>query len=244
MSTKLETLEEIDQYYRDRGIQKVIAYYCRYREIVIIKHLEDRDMVLRPFKIFKPEHFRWVYNRLHLDKIKFDIYISNASVKLPILPSHPKELKEARKLLNETWMERLTGYDFFVDIDPSCLEDEPKLIAWAKQIINKRHPMEIWATGSGGVHIIEKGQFDPEFVKNTILDICCELQLPLRHPIKTINNKRYTSLNGKWVLIPKNKEIPETKKPYIDNNIYDIRRIRRVPFSIHSKTGIPMRKIL
>lgn len=243
MVNKFITLAARENYYRDRGIQKVLAYHCRYREVTIIKHLNDKDMALRPFKIFKPEHFRWLYDRLHLDTIEFDMYISNASVKLPPLPSHPEKLKEARQLLNETWMQRLTGYDFFVDIDPSCLEDEPKMIAWAKQIITERHPMEIWATGSGGVHIIEKGQFNPDFVNNTVMDICCKLQLPLRNPIKTINNKKYIAKNGKWQPFKKDEKLPLVQKPFIDNNIYDIRRIRRVPFSIHSKTGIPMRKI-
>lgn len=238
-----KTLEERDRYYRDKSIQMMIAHHCRYREVTIIKHLDDKDMALRPFKIFKQEHFNWLYQRLHLDKIKFDIYISNASVKLPPLPSRPEELKEARKMLNETWMERLTGYDYFVDIDANGIDDEPEMIEWAKKIRNKRQNLKIWKTGSGGIHLIQKGDFNPEYIKNDITNICCELSLPLRQPVKTINDTKYISVDGReWVKIEK-EDIPLIEKPFIDNGIYDIRRIRRVPFSIHDKTGRPMIRV-
>jgi len=245
MSTKLETLEEREHYYRDRAIQKVIAYHCRYREITVIKHLEDKDMALRPFKIFKPEHFRWLYDRLHLDKVEFDIYISNASVRLPPLPSRPEELKKAREILNKTWMQRLTGFDYFVDIDAKSPEDESQMIDWAKQIIQKiGEKMQVWTTGSGGVHILQLGQYSPDYIKNQIMDICCELDLPLRQPVKMINNKKHIPHNGRWIKVKDEKQIPVIKKSFVDNLIYDYRRIRRVPFSIHSSYGIPMKRVI
>jgi len=239
-----------DEYYRNRFIQKQIAYQCRYREVIIIKHLEDRDMTLRPFKIFKPEHFRWIYDRFHLDKIPFDIYISNASVKLPPLPSHPEKLKKARAFLNQNWEQLITGYDYYVDIDANNLKEEKQLIQWA-YIIRKRlleqeenYSIEIWTTGSGGVHIIKKGHYNPVFVRETIMDICCEENIPLRNPVKVIDGERYIPENQKWRKLKQDENPPIVEKPYVDNSIYDLRRIRRVPHSIHSKTGIPMKRVI
>jgi len=240
---KYETLEEREKYYRNPFTARNISRYCRYREVTIIKHLPDKDMAIRPFKIFKPDHFSWLYDRLHLDKIKFDIYISNASVRLPPLPSRPEELKKAREILNKTWKQRMTGYDYYVDLDPSSPKDEQLLICWAKQITDKLHKMQIWTTGSGGVHIIELGQYNPGFIKDQIMDICCELEIPLRQPVKIINNKKHIPHKGKWIEVKDEKQIPINKKPFCDNLVYDYRRIRRAPTSLHSKTGKPMKRV-
>ena len=39
-------------------------------------------------------------------------------------------------------------------------------------------------------------------------------------------------------------EIPIVDKPNCDTKIWDLRRIRRVPHSLHSKTGLPMTRII
>lgn len=218
-----------DEYYNDSEIQRKIAFHCRYREVVIIKHVDNRDVTVRPLKIFKPEHFRFWYQRLQLNKIKFDLYISNASVKLPMLSSNLQELKNIRVELNDTWMDRVTGYDFFVDIDPLSINDEPLMTKWAwliKQEMPQDKPTEIWLTGSGGIHIIQKGKWQPSTVRAEVERICTKHDLPLRFPIKK-----------------QDKDREETSKPFVDNSIYDWRRIRRVPYSIHSKTNRAMTKI-
>lgn len=244
--------KKTNEYYRSSNIQKKIAYECRYREVVIIKRLPDKNMTLRPFKIFKPEHFQWIFNRYHLDKYDFDMYISNASVKLPPLPSNPKELKDARSMLNEKWMDLLTGYDFYVDLDASCKTDEKELITWAIQLRNafcKKYDLQksrfiIYKTGSGGVHLIQKGKFTPIFVRNAVMDTAVELNIPLRDPRKTIDNEIFIPKQGLWVKKTDDENVPVNPKPHVDNSIYDIRRIRRVPYSIHSETGKPMQKII
>jgi len=237
-------------YYSNPDVQAKIAYHCRYREVIIIKHLEEKNVTLRPLKIFKPEHFRWLYeDRYHMQSIPFDIYISNASVKLPKLPHNTS--KETRQHLSQIWNTIITGYDYFVDLDASKPEDEPEMKKWAMMIREEllkekkdNYPIEIWTTGSGGIHIIHKGMFDPLFVKNSIMDIACKLQLPLRNPVKIINDKKHIPEKGEWVQIEQHDETPLVEKPFIDNGIYDLRRIRRVPYSIHSKTGIPMKRVI
>lgn len=244
MLTKYETLEEREEYYRNPFTSKTISNYCRYREVTVIKHLPDKDMAIRPFKIFKPEHFEWLYDRLHLDKVKFDIYLSNASVRLPPLPSRPEELKKARAVLNKTWMQRMTGYDYFVDLDAKSPDDEPMMIDWARKILNKLdQKMQIWKTGSGGVHILELGQYNPGFVRDQIMDVCCKLDIPIRNPVKMLDGKKHIPIDGKWVLVKNNKDMPIITKPFCDNGIYDYRRIRRVPTSLHSKFGVPMKRV-
>gem|GEM_PF-1992794 len=243
-----DTVEERAQYYKNPDIQEKIAYNCRYREVVIIKKPpERRQIAIRPLKIYKPEHFDFWFRRLHLDKTPFDIYISNASVKLPPLPNNLNQLKEMQNHLNTNWDKLITGYDIFVDIDAKTEQDEPQCITWAKKIryqlrrggYGKKYPIEIWKTGSGGVHLILKGKFDPQYAYNIIIEICCKEKIPMRNPIKIENNKRYIAQDGEWVEYDK-KTIPVVQKPFVDNSIYDWRRIRRVPYSIHSKTGRPM----
>ena len=101
---KYETLEERNKYYRNSFTIQSIARYCRFREVIIMKHLTDKKMVLRPFKVFRPEHLSWLYDRLHLDKISFDIYHSNASIRMPKLPTGLSDLKKIRAELNKNWM--------------------------------------------------------------------------------------------------------------------------------------------
>ena len=243
-----DTIEKRTQYYTDPKIQQKIAYNCRYREVVIIKKPpERRPIVVRPLKIFKPEHFDFWFRRLHLDRTEFDIYISNASVKLPPLPNNLNQLKEAQKMLIQQWEDIMTGYDLFVDIDPRTPDDEELCLSWAKKIkyllqrggFGKKQPIEIWKTGSGGVHLILKGRFYPELCDSIITEICCHAKLPMRRPFKTEKGKRYIAQDGEWVEFD-GKNMPIIERPFVDNTIYDSRRIRRVPYSIHSKTGRPM----
>ena len=49
-------------YTNPKNIEK-IAKFCRYREVVAIKRLRDRNVTLRPLKIFKPEHLEYWINR-------------------------------------------------------------------------------------------------------------------------------------------------------------------------------------
>jgi hypothetical protein len=209
-----------NSYYALPEIQNKIAYECRYREVIVIKRLDDRKITIRPLKIFKPEHFQWLYKFLWLEKNDFDLYISNASVKLPPLPNKMKEMENARHRLDKIWVSIMTGYDFFVDLDSSSEKDETILIEWAllikKDVQQLGNLIDIYKTGSGGVHLILKGQFEPAYIKETLTDICNKHKIPLRS----------------------NTEI----LPYCDDLIYDLRRIRRVPWSIHSKTGKIMEK--
>jgi len=230
MSTKYETLGERNQYYTMPGIAEKIAHYCRWKEVCILKHLQDKEMMIRPVKIYKKEHFLHWYNRLHLDKISFDVYHSNASIRLPILPHDLTELKNTRKLLNIEWEKFRQGNnnsfvssnDFFCDVDVSKVEQRQQALEYAKTVFNELKKQsigkpEIWDTG-GGYHVIIRGMFDPLFCKNLLIEICNNNDLP------------YAS-NG-------------DTKPNIDDKVTgDIRRIRRCEFGLHSKTGLPMKRI-
>lgn len=244
-------LTTIHEYYQQNHIIEKIIHQCRYREVVIIKRRTDRPITIRPLKMFKPSHFKYWYSRLELQYVPFDFYISNASVKLPTLPSDLQQLKHARKIVNSLFMDNMTGYDFFVDLDPSDENDEQTLEDYAETIkqslleqgLGRTQKFELYATGSGGIHLILKGKFDPLWMKTTIMDIACENNIPMKTPIKHCEDGNYVAEDGKWRKIQEDEKIKETPKPFLDNSIYDYRRIRRVPYSIHSKTGKPMRKI-
>jgi hypothetical protein len=236
-----------EYYSNDENLAK-ISYQTRWREVVIIKQLEDRKVAIRPFKCFSTFHLKFLIERLSLKTTLFDLYQSNASFRLPKLPFDMKKLKEYREYLNTNWQSLITGWDFFIDIDASSEDDEPLCIDWAKQIrgeMKKKEygksmmPIEIWKTGSGGVHLILNGQFNPDFVKENVQDICCELGIPMNVPIKDIDGIRHIARDHQWIPMKKGEEIPEVIT-FCDTSIYDWRRIRRVGFSLHSKTGKPM----
>lgn len=235
-------------YYSNFDNIKKIAKACRYREVVIIRQVHDRKIALRPIKIFKPEHLKFWIKRLNLLETLFDIYISNASVKIPFpIPSDLSKIAEARKKLNEHFEEWTTGYDIFVDVDIASPDQRKLAKAYAKKLrtyLKQDYPdIQIWDTGNG-YHLIQKGKFEPNYVKELIMDICCKHQIPMSIPVKTVDDKRYIAKNGEWIQIPSNFKTPEIPKPNIDSSIYDLRRIRRVPYSLHSKTCKPMRKII
>jgi hypothetical protein len=235
------------EYYSNAENIAKISKECKYREVVIIRQVEDRKITLRPIKIFKPEHLEFWIERLNLLKTTFDIYISNASVRLPKLTADISKLYEAREYLNEHWNELITGFDIFIDIDVESEEQRPLALAYAKKIktlLKDDYPnIQIWDTGNG-YHLIEKGQFTPEFIKDLIMDLCCKHQIPMSIPVKTVDDKRYLAKDGKWVEVPADFQTPEIPKPNIDSSIYQWRRIRRVPYGLNSKTGRPMVKIM
>jgi len=240
-----------DYYSNEQNLEK-ISYQMRWREVVVIQHLADRNVAIRPFKCFSLEHIKFIIERLNIKTVLSDLYISNASVRLPKLPSDMHKMKETREYLNTNWNRLVVAYDIFVDIDAGSEDDEPLCIAWARKIRNelikkgygKTMPIEIWKTGSGGVHVILKGKFKPEFVKDLIADVCLELDIPMNHPVKTIDGERYLAKNRGWVKMKPKEEVPEIERPFCDLSVYDGRRIRRCPYSLHSKSGKPMVKVL
>lgn len=234
-------------YYLDINNLEKIANECRYREVVIIRDVEGRKVVLRPIKIFKTEHFQFWIERLKLTETLFDIYISNASVRLPKLPGDMHHLAESRIYLNEHWTELITGMDIFADIDIGEESHREKAKEYALLItmeLQKKgyNDTQLWDT-TRGFHVIDKGRFKIDFVKDLIMDICCDLQIPMSMPVREKNNKRYVSRNRKWYVMKPDELTPIVDKPNCDNSIYDIRRIRRTPYSLHSKTGKPMKRV-
>jgi hypothetical protein len=120
----------------------------------------------------------------------------------------------------------ISSYDYFVDLDASSPDDESLMINWSREIA-KRMPdlgkKEIWTTGSGGTHLLIRGvKCTPDSVKESIESICRELSIPLRMPEP-----------GKF-----------NEPPFCDNSIYQYKRVRRCPHSIHSKYGVVMKRVV
>lgn len=250
--TKMVDMKFWKEYYSDPSNLKKISYYTKYREIVIIRKEKGKDYCTRPHKIFTATHLKYWIDRFHLTETLFDLYRSNASIKLPPLPSNINKLKEIRPEINRRYdnPEYITGMDFLVDIDVNTFNEEPLAITWAKIIKNeliemgqKAHLIEIWKTGSGGVHVNIPGRFDLSYTKNTIMNICCKHDIPLRNPVKIIDGKRHIPDNGEWRLMREDEKIPVVEKLFVDNLIYDKRRVKRTPYSLHSKTGRPMERV-
>jgi len=235
------------EYYSNQQNLYKIANQCKYREVVVIRNVMDRKITLRPLKIFKLDHLQFWVERLKLTETLFDIYISNASVRLPPLPGDMHKLADSRTYLNEHWNELVTGYDIFADIDIGEESHRKKAREFATLLaieLKKQEykNIELWDT-SRGFHLVIKGRFSPDFVKAVIMDICCDLQIPMSMPIKEKDGKRYIAKNRRWKEMKADAKTPAVDKPNVDTSIYDYRRIRRVPFSLHSKTGKSMEKV-
>jgi len=246
--------KEIDwnSYYTNPENIEKIAKFCRYREVVAIKRLKDRNVTLRPLKIFKPEHFEYWFNRTLKDCL-FDLYISNASVKLPPLPPGLSNLEEARRIVNEKWRKYLqqeetdfvTGFDLFADIDIDAMEQRDDARRYALKLWEELRKLklkpQLWDT-SRGFHVIVLGRFDPMDCFALLRDICNKAKIPT-------SMSRICERCGNLYIADKCPECGSTKckvaeKPRVDLAVsLDIRRIRRCPYSLHSKTHKPMVRI-
>ncbi len=240
-------LDGWSEYYKNIRNIRLIASNCKYREVIIIRKDQGRKITLRPLKIFKPSHLHFWIERLKLLETPFDIYISNASVKIPFpIPPDLTELKKVRKKLNDNFEKWLTGYDIFVDVDIDDMQQRKKAKEYGL-ILQKRlqesgyKKTKLWDTGRG-FHIVDKGKFSPDFVKELVMELCLQYNIPMSSPVKIIDGAKYLAdyKTKRWKKLRPDEEPPQTPKPNIDTSIYDIRRIRRVPYSLHSKTGKPM----
>ena len=134
-------MDEWSDYYTNMNNISKMSEYCKYREIVIIRTVDDRKITVRPLKIFKPEHLQFWIERLDLRRTPFDIYCSNASVKIPFpIPSNLSLLPDARQRLNENFEAWVTGYDIFVDVDIEKEEDRFNAAIYSGQISNPIPP--------------------------------------------------------------------------------------------------------
>jgi len=235
------------EYYSDEQNLLKIANACKFREVVVIKHLEDRNVPIRPLKIFALPHILFWIERLSLKTTLFDLYVSNASIRLPLMTSDIKKFDEARKYLSENWLKIATSYDIFVDVDIDDERQRPQAKEMAIRMadeLRKQYPtVQVWDT-SRGYHCIILGRFTPSFAKETVMDACCKLDIPMSIPVKEMDGIRYIPRKGKWVKMKLDDTIEETLKPDVDTKIFDDRRIRRCAFSLHSKTGKPMVRVV
>jgi len=220
------------EYYNDIYVQRKIADECRYRECCIFKkEADDKTIPIRPIKIFKAEHLQWLIKCYNLDTHPFDLYFTNSCVRLPkLLPPTLGNNKINQDIVNKLWNNYyagdtpnfLTQTDLFIDIDVSSPDEYPLALTWSKQL---RQSLEItfgyiqsWTTGSGGIHLIKKKiSYTPQEVELMVQKACDEHNIPF--------------LLGKHDVA------------HVDAGMYQYRRIRRCPFSIHSKTGKIMEKI-
>jgi len=240
------------EYYSNQFNLERISNYAKYREIAIIRKVDGREICTRPHKIFNSSHLKYWIDRFNLTETIFDLYRSNISLKLPPLPSNLNKLKEIRPEINRRYTDfnYITAADFLIDIDVNNESEEPIALSWArifKKELEQRdfikHPVEIWSTGSGGIHVISFGKFLCESVKNEVMDICCKHSIPMSNPVKIIDGERHIPENGVWRKIKKDEEKPDVPKPNVDSGIYDYRRICRVPYSLHGKSGRPMERV-
>lgn len=225
-------MDNVYEYYNNIDVQRKIVNECKYRECAIFKkESDDKTIPIRPLKIFKVEHLQWLIKCYNLDTHPFDIYITNSCIRLPkLLPPIHANNKINQATVNKLWNAYyagetpnfLTQFDLFVDIDVSSPDEYPLALKWSKKLRTSLEPkfgfIESWSTGSGGIHLIKKKiLYTPQEVQ-AMVEIACN-----EHDIPFILGKHDVA--------------------HVDAGMYQYRRIRRVPYSIHSKTGKIMEKL-
>ena len=211
------------EYYNDISIQRKIANECKFRECAIFKkESDDKTISIRPIKIFKADHLQWLIKCYNLDTVPWDLYITNSCVRLPkLLPPTLGNNKINQAIVNELWNSFYAGetpnflsqHDLFVDIDVSSPNEFDIALGWSKQLRKSLEPIfgyiETWGTGSGGIHLIKKKiSYTPQDVQLRVKKACYEHKIPF--------------LLGKHDVA------------HVDAGMYEMRHVRRVPYSIHS----------
>lgn len=148
-------------------------------------------------------------NAFNFFKHSFNVYISCADLlNMPCFTYHPVKRKEQSQNFNAHFQDYLIGYDFFIDLDGESYEDAKKL----KWFLDKhKAPYYVTCSGTGFHFIIPSiyfaGMF-PDF------------------------NERLKSFRK---FASSLKSLLELSS--LDISVYDLRRVRKCPYSMDTKTG-------
>ncbi len=215
MNNEIEIIPELEKmskiWYNTPAIAFELIASMKHRESVFIA--KNRPTVQRMLKI---NAVRYMY--MNFDRYKFydEEFLYNVYSSVAHFPSLPmssfkwEEKKEQVALFNANFIDYVKGYDLFIDLD----NENPKLVYAStkrlKQIFDKYQlPYSLIFSGAKGFHINIEYKDLPE----------------------KLQQMKYKDLSILFKLFAYELKISEKIKD-IDTSIYDLRRIRKTPYSI------------
>lgn len=215
MNNEIEAIPELEKmskiWYNTPAIAFELIASMKYRESVFIA--KNRPTVQRMLKI---NAVRYMY--MNFDRYKFydEEYLYNVYSSVAHFPSllmcsfKWEEKKEQVALFNANFQDYVKGYDLFIDLD----NENPKLVYSStkrlKEIFDKyKLPYSLIFSGNKGYHI----------------------NIDYNNLPKQLQQMKYKDLSILFKLFAYELKISEKIKD-IDTSIYDLRRIRKTPYSI------------
>lgn len=208
-------MSKVWSWYKNRVIQYQILQSVNNRE-TFFKDAEGK-MHLRPLHIFSMQGIEYAISSTGYYKRKFNFFSSAAHLDWTKFKEPPKDKtlwKDYRKEFNNHFEEMVAGYDFVIDIDNDDIDKAYKIASNVKLLFDDlKLPYFIVFSGAKGFHF-----------KVDWRDL--ELGVDLKTLVETTKNlaERISKLSG----FEFGSDI---------DSIYDLRRMIRVPYSIHPKTG-------
>lgn len=202
---------------KNRVVQYQIYLNCKGREIFFKDY--EGGLHIRPMKIFSMQGIEYNLASCGFHEKPFHFYSGIAKIDWSLLrefPSSKKEWKAYREEFNQKFPEMVTGYDFVLDIDHKDIKQAWEIANLVREVMRSTGlPFYIVFSGSKGFHF----RVDwPEIEHNSTFSLASWIETA-KDIAKAIAN-----------------EVGFKFGDDIDN-IYDVRRVIRVPYSIHPKTN-------
>lgn len=218
----MNNFKTITEWYNTASVKFEIIKFLRNREMALlvpswIKDKETRIRCIRMLKCHSVQHYDYILNkglRIFEKQTPYNFYYSLAKYKDGI-PNQTFNLWEKKKnnlSWNEIHFNRMVAYDFLIDIDAGSHEDiyfafdSTKLIKAYFDMLNV--PYELRFSGMGFHFIIPY------------------LYLPYHSMIPKADSNLY------WFLCLIAKKLKAKFSEMIDVNIYDSRRVCKIPYSL------------
>lgn len=221
----------LKKWYRFNPSLFEILKVCRDREVVWLRE----NLRLRPLKIWSKEGFLYLLDKYEVFSEPVNMYISVASLDNTLMPNSvpgPQQMKDNREFLKANWAKLVRGYDFIIEVE----HDEGNL---EKNFYHaKRDALRIsmfydenkfiyytFFSGSKSFYFVVPFEY---LVKKFG-------RIPVKKDFEEGRTLIYKKVAG---AIAKKLDIKFVKGEGIDSSIYDLRRIFRLPYGIHAKTGL------
>ena len=206
---EMEVMTKI--WYNTPCIAFEIINSLKYKETVFIA--KNRPTVQRMLKI---NMVKYMYKNFERYKFYEDEYLYNMYNSVAHFPNLPmcsfkwEEKKEQVAIFNENYQQYIKGYDLFIDLDNENIDLVYASTKELKKIFDKyKLPYNLVFSGEKGFHITIE-------YKN------------LPHQIQMLPYKKISEL---FKLFTYELKLTEKIRD-IDNTIYDLRRIKKTPYSI------------
>lgn len=197
-------------------------YALRNRESVFMKELDDRILVMRPFKVYSTDSLNYHFKVMKVYTHEFKIYNSIFTIdwdkigRPPTNLYHVDEWKAFRDEFKEKWEDAKTGYDFVLDIDGNVPANGLKsAFSLSKKWTTRVHE---FLEEKGIDHIVNfSGRNFHIRIPQTFVDIPWKEYYSMAEPLAKS--------------IAKATKVPYGKGQGIDSSIYDARRIIKTLYS-------------